>query len=88
MFNYQTMRSFLEHAGTHYAGQSGLLEDWIDDVYIRLAEAPDTVTVYELNQVQALFVDGEWEHHNYATNRAYKCMTKFGRLPSNATISF
>tara|TARA_R110000868_G_scaffold241646_1_gene497153 strand:- start:342 stop:620 length:279 start_codon:yes stop_codon:yes gene_type:complete len=71
-FDYAATRKFIESAATHYSKTAPALCDWLDDVYIALNEAPLTVTVFELFQLQALRLDGEWEHPNYAQNRWYK----------------
>ena len=78
-FNYHELRSFIEQAAEHYSQSAPALVDWLDEVYIALAENPRAVTVFEVLQLQQLQLDGEWEHPNYAQNRWYKVREAFGR---------
>lgn len=85
-FNYQNVRVFLEDACTHYAKTAPALSDWLDELYVTLAEDPVKVTVFEVLQLQQLFMDGEWEHPNYAQNRWYKVREALGK--ERGVISF
>ena len=78
-FDYHHVREFIEAAAAQYAKSSPALADWLDEVYVALAEAPHTVTVFELLQLQQLHMDGEWEHPNYAQNRWYKVRAALGK---------
>lgn len=78
-FDYHAVRAFIEDAATHYAKLSPALADWLDEIYIALNEAPLTVSVFELMQLQQLRMDGEWEQHNYAQNRFYKVRALLGK---------
>lgn len=71
-FDYHALRSFLEAACAHYERSAPALSTWLDELYIALNEAPATVTVFELFQLQQLRMNEEWEHPNYAQNRWYK----------------
>ena len=81
MFDYKALRRFLEDAGTHYSTSAPTVADWIDEIYIPLAESPRDVSVWEVMQVQQLrdSTSGEWEQPNYAANRAYKVRSILGR---------
>ena len=78
-FDYHATRSFIEDAATHYSKSAPALVDWLDEIYISLAEAPATVTAFELLQLAQLKMDGEWEHPNYAQNRFYKVRSALGK---------
>jgi hypothetical protein len=79
MFNYQQTRKFIEDACENYAKSAPALTDWLDETYIALADNPETVSVYELLQLQQLQMDGEWEHPNFAQNRWYKLRASQGK---------
>ena len=89
-FDYHAIRAFLEEAGANYEKTAPVVYDWIDTIYIRLAESPLTVSVWELMQVLKLKETScdQWEHPNYASNRAYKVMRELGTLPPGVTIDF
>jgi hypothetical protein len=78
MFDYQATRAFLTEACAHYGKSAPALETWLDELYVALSEAPATVTVWELMQLQALRLNGEWEQPNYAQNRFYKSSRAIG----------
>ncbi len=86
MFDYHATRRFIEDAATHYDKSAPALVGWLDELYIALAEAPATVTVFELMQLQQLKMDGEWEHPNYAQNRWYKVRGLLNK--ENGVLSF
>jgi hypothetical protein len=71
-YNYSTVRTFVEDACAHYDQTSPQLAAWLDELYIALAQAPATVSVFELMQLQKLYENGQWEHPHYAQNRWYK----------------
>ena len=68
---------FCNDAGAHYANHNAVGE-WLDQVLDRITDG--TITLAELVQVQALR-SPEWEHPNYASNRAYKAMERWGKVP-------
>lgn len=82
-FNFHALRSFIEDAATHYSKSAPALCDWLDEIYIALAEKPESVSVYEIMQVERLrVVDGDfvgWEQPNYAQNRFYKLRVSQGK---------
>lgn len=86
MFNFHETRRFIEAACNHYSKSAPALCDWLDELYIALSEAPLTVTVFELQQLNQLKMDGEWEHPNYAQNRWYKVRELKGQ--DRGVISF
>lgn len=79
VFDYNATRAFLEGAVSQYEKTAPALADWLDEVYVALNEAPASVSVYELLQLQQLQMSGEWEHPNYAQNRWYKVRSLLGR---------
>ena len=78
-FDYHATRRFIEDAAAHYDKLSPMLVEWLDEMYIALAEAPLTVSVFELLQLAQLRFDGEWEQHNCAQNRWYKVRALLGK---------
>jgi hypothetical protein len=73
------IREYLEHAGTAYLDKAPTVENWLNDLYIRIGEEPHKVSLFEINQAMFLYSDGEWEHPNYAANRVYKVMHMLGQ---------
>ena len=78
-FDYQSVRAFLEEACAHYEHSAPALRNWLDELYMALANAPLSVSVLELLQLNQLRMDGEWEHPNYAQNRWYKVRAMKGQ---------
>ncbi len=78
-FDWHETRRFIEDATAHYAQSAPALADWLDETYIALQEHPENVSVRELMQLQALKMEGEWEHPNYAQNRWYKLRAEQGK---------
>ena len=85
-WNYHDCRAFIEDAAAHYDQAAPMLVEWLDEVYVALCDAPQTVTVFELLQLQQLMVCGQWEHPNYAQNRWYKVRAALGK--PNGVLSF
>jgi hypothetical protein len=72
----------LEHltrAGQVYEKTAPTVNDYLDDLYIRLNESPDTVVMSELTFVASLLEEGQWMQPNYAANRHYHLMNRLGR---------
>jgi hypothetical protein len=69
---------FLVEAVEHYATSAPTVAEHLDDLYLRLREAPEAVSVLELVGVLRLREEGEWEHPNYAANRIYKLRDRLG----------
>lgn len=67
----------LTEACDHYEKTAPVVRDHCDDLYIRINESPDRVTLAELNQVAALWSD-DWMHPNYAANHVYRLRSRFG----------
>ena len=90
-FDYRKIREFIEEAASHYSKQKpepAPLLDWLDDVYIRLAEKPEELSVRELMQVFRLHECGEWEQQAYAVNRAFKAVRSTGRREHECLAGF
>jgi len=75
---HQFMR-FLEEAAGHYEKTAPTVERYVDDLYRRMGEKPDTVVLTELLTVEGLRDDGIWEQPNYAANRIYRMLDRLGR---------
>jgi hypothetical protein len=86
LIDWHQVRRFIEDAAAHYDKTAPQLVEWLDDVYIALAEKPLDVTVFELLQLQQLRLDGVWEQPNYAQNRWYKVRALKGQ--PNGVLSF
>lgn len=72
---------FIQVAMSHYQERKapGWFTDWLDDLYIRLAEDWGKVTLDELATLTSLNVDGHWLTPTYAMNTAYKMLDRLGR---------
>ena len=79
LFDYKATRQFIEEAAEQYSNSAPALVDWLDELYMALADAPLTVSVFEIMQLMQLKMDGEWEHPNYAQNRWYKVRAELGK---------
>lgn len=78
MLNEGEIREFLTEACRHYQKTAPAVESSLDDLYERMSEAPEKVSLMELRQVLMLRTDGQWEQPNYAQNRVYKVRHMLG----------
>lgn len=76
--DWPTFRRYLEDAAAEYATSAPTVANYIDDLYIRLDESPESVNVRELLTVCQLKDDGQWEQANYAANRIYHLQSQLG----------
>jgi hypothetical protein len=53
--------------------------EWVDGLYVRMQDAPERVSYFELLHLYRLRVEGQWEPANYAANRIYKVMDRLGQ---------
>jgi hypothetical protein len=74
----QAIEGFLVEACERYEHTAPTVCDHINDLYVRLNETPEKVSVLELVRVLGLREEGEWEHPNYAANRIYKLRDRLG----------
>ena len=64
----------------HYEKSAPTVADWANDLYVRIGDSPDTVTLTELRMVTRMAdTDGGWTHPNVAANLVYKLMNRLGR---------
>ena len=75
------MQAFIQQAMEHYQKQNapGWLTDWLDDLYIRLADNWMAVTLDEMMILSSLNTDGLWLQQNYAANTIYKMFRRLKR---------
>ncbi len=73
------VRSIIEEAVPRYQKTAPTVAAYLDDLYIRMNEKPDDVTLSELTAVMALMDGDAWEQPNYAANRFYKLASRLGR---------
>lgn len=78
MLNLQAYLKRLEEACDFYDQSAPTVRDHCDDLYVRIGEAPERVTLAELTAVQALWSDVGWMHPNYAANLVYKTRHRLG----------
>jgi hypothetical protein len=79
-WNWQACRKFIQQAIEHYKYAPGWFTDWLDDLYIRLDEQCNSITLDEIQTLGMLSPDGNsWEPENYAVNRIYKMFDRLGR---------
>lgn len=63
----------------HYERNAPRVSRWANELYVRVNEAPERVTLAELRGALALCEAGVWEHPNYAQNRIYKMLDRLGQ---------
>lgn len=79
LFDYEATRTHLEQAVAHYKKTApAYFIQYLDGLYVRLYEKPESVSVLEVVTVGRLLEEGEWEHPNYAVNRLYHMMDRLG----------
>lgn len=75
----QQLDKAIEAACEHYQHSAPTVADWLDDLYIRLGEQPDSVALVEVFAVERLWDGDEWQQPNYAANAVYKLQERLGR---------
>ena len=63
----------------HYEKSAPTVNEWANDVCIRISEKPETVVLPELLFVGRLQENGEWLAANYAANQLYHLLHRLGR---------
>jgi len=74
------IRKFLESACLHYEKSSPAVSNYLDDLYIRVGEDTQHVTLFELLRSQQLYdvESGEYMNANLAQNTVYKTLDILG----------
>lgn len=85
-FDVSAFDWFIGDAADHYEKTSPVVVTWLDVVADRLRAG--TVTIRELNKVQALLENNIWLDPHGAGNLAYKELSSLEALPGNVTIAF
>lgn len=77
----ESARKFIEQAMKHYLAEkaSGWFTDWLNDLYIKLGENCQEVTLDEMLNLQSLHCDGQWKPQTFAQNAIYKLFDRLGR---------
>lgn len=73
------MDAFILAVYEQYQTSAPTVAAWADNLSGRIAETPEQVSLYELRQFSFLYSDGQWQHPNYAANRAYKALDAVGQ---------
>lgn len=63
----------------HYELSAPTVHAWANDLYIRIGEQPNDVTLAELMMVARFREDGIWMQPNYAANYVYRKLHQMGR---------
>lgn len=63
----------------HYEKSAPTVHAWADDLYVRIGERPNDVTLAELMLVARFREDGAWVQPNYAANYVYHKLHSMGR---------
>lgn len=74
LLNYQKK---LAEAVAHYERTAPTVAEHCDDLFIRMNEAAERVTLAELNAVAALW-SSDWLQPNYAANHVYHLRHRLG----------
>jgi hypothetical protein len=72
------IRRFLSTACAHYEDTAPTVTAHLDDLYLRMEEAPQRVSLAELLGVLPLCEEGAWEHPNHAASRIYHLRDRLG----------
>lgn len=78
------MHQFLADACDHYEKTAPTVHAFCDDLYIRMNENPQSVTLFELRKVSYLRDSEQWMQPNFAANFIYHLMNlqrEMGRKP-------
>lgn len=71
------LTEFVSAGMDEYEKSAPAVAAYLDNLYRRVQDAPDRVTLFELRQATMLF--GEtWEPPNAAQNRVYKLVSRLG----------
>jgi len=76
---FDAVRAFLTAAADRYEKTAPTVAAWCNDLYIRLDEAADRVSVSELLMVSRFVEDGVWMQPNYAANAVYHLQSRLGQ---------
>jgi len=74
-----TLDAFIVAVIEQYQTSAPTVATWAENLSIRIATTPEQVSLYELRQFSFLYSDGQWQHPNYAANRAYKVLDATGQ---------
>jgi hypothetical protein len=80
-WNWQACREYIQATISHYNYAPKWFIDWLEDLYLRLDEKIETVTINELEILARFHAedDDSWEPESYAVNRVYKFFKDTGR---------
>ena len=79
MLDVHAISSFLTEVCEHYEKSAPTVRDWADDLYMRIGEAPERVSLLELGQALRLRQEGEWCPPNLAANEVYHVQERLGQ---------
>lgn len=77
----------IEDGCSQYEKSSPYVSNYLNDLYIRICEAPDEVVLSELLFASRLVDSGIWLHPNTAQNDLYHLMTRLN-LDTTGMIGF
>lgn len=75
----QDVQANLTEIANHYEHSAPTVTTWANDLYIRLGESLDKVTVLEIMAVDQFRESDQWEPSSFAANRVYKLMNRLGQ---------
>lgn len=78
MFGIDVVRTQIETACSLYEHTAPVVADHCNDLYIRINERPDKVTLAELLGVCQLWAGDEWMQPNLAANTIYHLRHRLG----------
>lgn len=78
MFSFEATEQFIIEAVTHYEHSAPTVAAYINDLYLRLNENPDSVRLVEITTIGRLLENGIWDAPNMAANRIYHLMDRLG----------
>ena len=74
------MAKFIEQAVAHYQKTApAWFIDWLDEVYRKLSDGWQSITLDEVITIANLFVDGGWKPEPFAVNNVYKLFDRMKR---------
>ncbi len=79
LLDLQPIFARLTEACDHYQTSAPTVCEWANDLYIRIGEQPERVTLRELLFVERLVEDECWMQPNYAANALYHVQCALGQ---------
>lgn len=79
-FDGKKMGKFIEQAVAHYQKHApAWFVNYLDEVYAKLSEGWQSITLDEVVTIANLYRDGQWQSELFAVNNTYKLFDRLKR---------